>query len=160
MPNHVQTTWPLTFVAHILYGHEKAISERGRIYDPRVLVDRLLTRGRVGPASNIASDYVLLEGRGIVAVRPSSIQGRAYLDVVKKDVVEGGLAWLKQVLGQQSPGEGADPGELMPPAAWSTPEGDRATIVDEGAASEITTSAILSLRIAREEAQRAARFDF
>lgn len=148
------------FVAHILYGHEKAISERGRIYDPRVLVDRLLRRGRVGPASNIASDYHLLEGNGIVAVRPSSIQGRAYLDVVKKDVVEGGLAWLNQALEQQSPGEGADPGELMPPATWSTPEGDRVGIADEGAASEITTSAILSLRKAREEAQRAARFDF
>jgi hypothetical protein len=45
------------FVAHILYGHEKAVAGRGRIYDPTVLVGALLRRGSVGPASNIASDY-------------------------------------------------------------------------------------------------------
>ncbi len=39
---------------------------------------------------------------------------------------------------------------------WNGPEGDRAGIADEGAAAEITTSAILRLRKAREEAQRAA----
>lgn len=30
------------FVSHILYGHEKAVAGRGRIYDPRVLVRALL----------------------------------------------------------------------------------------------------------------------
>jgi hypothetical protein len=148
------------FVAHILYGHEKAISERGRIADPRVLVGSLLRRGRVGPASNIATDYLLPEASGIVAVRPSSTRGRAYLEVVKRDVVEGGLAWLDQALGDEPSGEGADVGELRPPTTWNGPEGDRAGIADEGAAAEITTSAILRLRKAREEAQRAARFDF
>jgi hypothetical protein len=123
-------------------------------------VDRLLTRGRVGPASNIASDYHLLEAHGIVAVRRSGQSDRAYLEVVKRDIVEGGLAWLEQSFGGGSAEEGADIGQLKPPNAWSTPEGDRASLTNEGAASEITTSAILRLREAREEAQRAARFDF
>jgi hypothetical protein len=79
---------------------------------------------------------------------------------VKRDVIEGGLAWLDQALGDEPSGEGADVGELRPPTTWNTPEGDRANIADEGAAAEITTSAILRLRQAREEAQRAARFDF
>lgn len=67
------------FVAHILYGHEKAIASRGRIYDPRVLVRALLNRGSVGPASNIASDYHLLEANGIVAVRPADHAPRSGL---------------------------------------------------------------------------------
>ncbi|HZR50347.1 MAG TPA: hypothetical protein VFB06_12585 [Streptosporangiaceae bacterium] len=148
------------FVAHILYGHEKAVSDRGRIYDPTILVDRLLSRGRVGPASNIASDYHLLEAHGIVAVRRSGNSDRAYLEVIKRDIVEGGLTWLEQSFGGGPTGKGADIGQLKPPTAWSTPEGDRASLADEGAAGEITNSAILRLREAREEAQRAARFDF
>lgn len=148
------------FVAHILYGHERAVAGRGRIYDPRILVDRLLTRGQVGPASNITTDYHLLEGYGIVAVRGSEIPGRSYLEAVKPDIIQGGLAWLESTLGDGEHGRQAPLGDLRPPSEWLTPEVDRAQFGDLGAAEEITTSAVLRLRAAREEAQRAARHDF
>lgn len=147
------------FVAHILYGHEKAIAGRGRILDPRVLVRALLRNGSVGPASNIASDYHLLEANGIVAVRPSDeTPGRAYLELVKQEIVEGGLGWIEASYSSGS-GAGADLGSLKPPTDWTSPEADRANMPDTGAAMEIAESAILRLREARKEAASAARYD-
>ncbi|OZE13462.1 hypothetical protein CH249_01320 [Rhodococcus sp. 05-2255-3B1] len=147
------------FVAHILYGHEKAIAERGRIYDPRVLVQALLNRGQVGPASNIASDYHLLEANGIVAVSPaSSAPGRAYLQLVKREIVEGGLGWIKASYGGGD-GSAADLGSLQPPSNWTSPEADRTNLPDSGATNEIAESAVLRLREARKAAQSATRRD-
>lgn len=147
------------FVAHILYGHEKAIASRGRILDPRVLVQALLRKGSVGPASNIASDYHLLEANGIVAVRSSNeAPGRAYLELVKREIVEGGLSWIEASYGSGN-GDGADLGSLKPPTAWTSPEADRANLPDTGAAMEIAESTILRLREARKEAASAARYD-
>lgn len=148
------------FVAHILYGHEKAIAGRGRIFDPAVLVRSLLRRGSVGPASNIASDYHLLEANGIVSVRPASeAPDRAYLEVVKREIIEGGLGWLEASRGGGEGGTEADLSVLKPPTHWSTPEADRAHQPDTGAAIEIAESAILRLREARREAASAARYD-
>lgn len=147
------------FVAHILYGHEKAVAGRGRILDPRVLVRALLRNGSVGPASNITSDYHLLEANGIVAVRPSAdTPSRAYLELVKRDIVEGGLGWIEASYSSGS-GAGADLGALKPPTDWVSPEADRTNLPDTGAAMEIAESAILRLREARKEAQSAARHD-
>lgn len=149
------------FVSHILYGHEKAVAGRGRIYDPRVLVRALLRNGEVGPASNIASDYHLLEARGIVSVRPSDDHpGRAYLELIKKEIVEGGLGWIEASLGAAAAsGSGADLSALKPPTVWTSPEADRAHQPDSGAANEIAESAILRLREAKKEAASAARYD-
>ncbi|MFL4480521.1 hypothetical protein ACIPUB_19880 [Paeniglutamicibacter sp. ORCA_105] len=147
------------FVAHILYGHEKAIAGRGRILDPRVLVRTLLRKGSVGPASNIASDYHMLEANGVVAVRPSDEDpGRAYLDLVKKEIVEGGLGWIESSYGNGT-GTGADLSTLNPPSIWTSPEADRKNLPDTGAAMEIAESTILRLREARKEAASAARYD-
>lgn len=147
------------FVAHILYGHEKAVAERGRILDPRVLVRALLNRGQVSPASNIASDYHLLEANGIVAVRADqSAPGRAYLELVQKEIVKGGLGWIEASY-SGLPGSGADLGSLQPPSNWTSPETDRTNLPDSGASVEIAESAILRLREARKEAESAARFD-
>jgi hypothetical protein len=149
------------FVAHILYGHEKAVLGRGRIYDPTVLVRSLLRNGSVGPASNIASDYHLLEANGIVSVRSApEAPGRAYLELVKRDIVEGGLGWLEASRGGSAGGTQADLGALKPPTEWSPPEADRANQPDTGAAVEIAESAILRLREAKKEAASAARYDF
>lgn len=148
------------FVAHILYGHEKAVLARGRILDPTVLVGSLLRRGTVGPASNIASDYHLLEANGIVSVRPApGTNGRAYLDVVKREIVEGGLGWLNASLGSSAGGTEADLSALKPPTEWSSPEADRANQPDSGAAVEVAEAAILRLREAKKEAASAARYD-
>ncbi|PFG18448.1 hypothetical protein ATK74_3038 [Propionicimonas paludicola] len=146
------------FVAHILYGHEKAATSMGRIQSPTVLVNALVNRGSVGPATNISTDYHLLEAHGIVSVRSGS-GGRAYLDAVKTEIIEGGLAWLQASQSADSGVRGSlEP--LRPPSNWKTPEADRAEIGDQREADEITGAAILKLREARQEAQRAARFDF
>lgn len=148
------------FVAHILYGHEKATLDRGRIYDPTVLVRSLLRKGTVGPASNIASDYHLLEANGIVSVRSADeAPGRAYLDLVKREIVEGGLGWLEASRGIGSSGSEADLGALTPPNVWSSPEADRANQPDTGASVEIAESAILRLREAKKEVASVARYD-
>lgn len=147
------------FVAHILYGHERAVANRGRILDPRVLVRALLRNGSVGPASNITSDYHLLEANGIVAVRASdSHPGRAYLELVKEEIVSGGLGWIEATQAGDT-GTGADLGSLQPPSAWTPPEVDRANQPDSGAAMEIAESTILRLREAKKEAASAARYD-
>ncbi|RAG71144.1 hypothetical protein DN536_34755, partial [Burkholderia multivorans] len=147
------------FVSHILYGHEKAVAGRGRIYDPRILVRALLRNGEVGPASNIASDYHLLEARGIVNVRPDEDHpGRAYLELVQEEIVQGGLAWIEASLGAvAASGAGADLSALKPPSVWTSPEVDPAHQPDTAAAKEIAESAILRLREAKKEAARAAR---
>ncbi|MGY2084848.1 hypothetical protein [Blastococcus sp. SYSU DS0539] len=147
------------FVAHILYGHEKAAAGRGQISDPAVLVDRLLRRGRVGPASNIASDYRLLERAGIVSVSDAG-NGRAFLHAVKNEIIEGGLGWLQQSFGEGPGGDAGDVGLLRPPAQFSTPESERAQAAATGAANEISDAAVLKLREAVQEAQRVARHEY
>src|SRR5262249_34058151 len=53
------------FVAHILFGQEQATPGYGQIKDPTVLVSKLLDRGQVGPATNIGTDYYMLEANGV-----------------------------------------------------------------------------------------------
>jgi len=141
------------FVAHILFGHEKALASRGVVRDPVVLVEALLRKGWVGPASNIESDYHLLEAAGIVQVEEVA-GGRALLKLVKREIVEGGLGWLRQTV--SGGGAGVVPKLLRAPEAFVTPERDRASLPDAAAADELTRATVLRLR---EEAQRAARLD-
>jgi hypothetical protein len=145
------------FVAHMLYGHEKATLSGGRIIDPVVLASALLRRGSVGPASNIATDYHLLEGAGIISVETQP-NGRAFLNLVKPEIIEGGIAWLRNSGG--SSGRQADLNELNPPSAFTGPERDRANLPDVGEADEIANSAVLAIRVAWKEAQNVARFEF
>ena len=72
------------FVAHILFGVEKARFGLGRIAHPTALVRRLSERGYVGPATNIGTDYHLLEAQGIVSVQAQD-DGRAFLRMVKPE---------------------------------------------------------------------------
>jgi hypothetical protein len=166
----IDDTYPTTealhqrklFVAHILYGVEKAQAGGGRIMTPLRLVEVLNDRGYVGPASNIATDYHLLEAQGIVGVRPTG-GGRAYLDAVKPEIIEGGLAWLRAAAGgtvEDATDVDQILGNLRPPHAFTTPEGERAATGDLGVSDEITASAVLELRALRQEAQRVVRFDF
>lgn len=66
------------FVAHMLFAHEKALAGRGRVFSPILLVEALIRDGKVGPATNIGTDYHLLEAAGIVTVDDSG-GGRPYL---------------------------------------------------------------------------------
>ena len=144
------------FVAHILFGQEQAVVGRGQIRDPTVLVGTLLNRGRVGPATNIGTDYHMLEMHGVVRVEPYGDTGRAYLRLLKREIAEGGLDWLRAGFGG-IPGTGSDSARLhRAPGSFMTPEADRANLPDVDASNEIMVAAVLALR---EEAQRAARAD-
>lgn len=51
----------------------------------------LINRDKVGPHSANATDYIMLEKRGIVKTTPSHLNGRYYLTLLKKDVGEAAL---------------------------------------------------------------------
>lgn len=142
------------FVAHILFGHEKAKAGGGRIMDPVVLVRALVNRGVVGPASNIGTDYHLLEAQGIVTVEGPP-GGRAFLRMVKPEIVRDGLDWLERTTAGSTGGSDS-PKLLRSPGAFITPEQDRDAIGDQGAADEVTRAMLLRLR---EEVQSATRQD-
>jgi hypothetical protein len=142
------------FVAHVLFGHEKAKAAGGRIVDPVVLVRALVSRGRVGPASNIGTDYHLLEAQGIVSV-DGPPGGRAFLRMVKPEIVKGGLDWLERTTAGRTGGSDS-PKLLQSPGGFITPEQDRDALGDLGATDEVTRSMLLRLR---EEVQIATRQD-
>lgn len=142
------------FVAHILFGVERAKSGYGRITHPTVLVRRLHELGRVGPATNIGTDYHLLEAQGIVSVEPGD-GDRAFLRMVKAEIVRDGLDWLERTSGTTT-SSSVSPKLLRSPSKFVTPEQDRAGLSDQGAADEVARAMVLRLR---EEVQSATRQD-
>jgi hypothetical protein len=152
--NHCTTTEAFhlrkLFVAHILFGHEKAKPGYGNINSPAVLVNSLVKRGRVGPATNIGTDYHLLEAAGVVAVEP--VEGRAFLRLVKPEIAAAGLEWIRKITDPSGTGELT---LSQRPAAFKTPE-DVRTQEGQGASNEIMVASINELR---KEMQRAARRD-
>lgn len=142
------------FVAHVLFGHEKAKASGGRIIDPVVLVRALVNQGQVGPATNIGTDYHLLEAQGIVMV-DGPPGGRAFLRIVKPEIVKDGLDWLERTTVGRTGGS-ESPKLLQSPGAFVTPEQDRSALGDQGAADEVTRAMLLRLR---EEVQSATRQD-
>lgn len=72
-------------LAAIRFGQN--YTEHSKIQDPIIFLDALINRERVGPHTANATDYILLERRGIVRVEASSnYPGRCYLRLLKKDV--------------------------------------------------------------------------
>ncbi|MFE9069219.1 hypothetical protein [Streptomyces violaceusniger] len=141
------------FLAHILFGQEKAQLGLGRIANPIAIVRKLLNTGSVGPATNIGTDYHMLEAHGVVRVEEAA-GGRAFLKLIKEDIVRDGLDWLHASLGSV-PGESADVPKLEHvPGIFIHPERDRSMLPDDAASHEIVSSAVLELR---KEAQRAVR---
>ena len=139
------------FVAHILFGRDSAAMGGGRIDDPAVLVNALLRKGMVGPATNIGTDYHLLEAAGVVAVEPND-QGRAFLRLVKPEIAESALTWIRRITDTSGT---ADLTRGQRPATFITPEDGR-TKESLGASHEIMVASIHELR---KEMQRAARRD-
>jgi hypothetical protein len=138
------------FVAHILFGHEKAGAGGGRIYSPTVLVNALINKGRVGPATNIGTDYHLLEQAGVVAVEPDG--DRAFLRLVKPEIATAGLEWIRRITDPSGAGEIT---LSQSPARFVKPE-DSVMDDDDGQANEIMAASVERLR---KEMQRAARRD-
>ncbi|MEW1818811.1 MULTISPECIES: hypothetical protein [Streptomyces] len=141
------------FLAHILFGQEKAQLGLGRISDPVAIVRKLLNTGSVGPATNIRTDYHMLEAHGVVRVEESA-GGRAFLKLIKEDIVRDGLDWLNASLGNVPGGSANVPKLEHVPGIFIHPERDRSMLPDDAASHEIVSSAVLELR---KEAQRAVR---
>lgn len=141
------------FVAHILFGHRNAPHVTGRIQQPLVLVRALLRNGEVGPATAINSDYPLLESHGIVKVNQSSLKGRAYLSLVKRDVVEESLPLLEAALGDTvETNENQSINSLWLPGSFKGPEDDRRHLQGSSdAEAELFKGTIKQLR---EEARK------
>lgn len=71
------------------YGQLYSPSDRGRIISPSVLINALINRGQVGPATAIGEDYPLPLARGIVSITESRLQsGRFFMELRKTDVAE------------------------------------------------------------------------
>lgn len=140
------------FVAHILFGHENAAAGRGNIYSPAVLVNALINKGTVGPATNIGTDYHLLEAAGVVMVEPMPSGDRALLKLVKPEIAQSALEWIRKIT-DISGTEGIKLSQR--PSSFVKPEDGRTSDMD-GASREILVSAINELR---KETQRAARRD-
>ncbi len=82
------------FLSSISFGRH--YSNISRIWGPVELVDALIRRGEVGPATAIGSDYVLLEKQGIVRVKEDTYRpGRYNMYLVKEDVAKIALEVLK-----------------------------------------------------------------
>lgn len=144
------------FVAHILYGNRYASPGLGRIRDPLLLVQRLIERGEVGPATSIAEGYPLLESRGIVRV--DKVGGRGTLKLVKSDVAEDSLALLRQALGGADEGGHGEAGVagLWVPGTFKTPERMRRGLreLEPSVEAEVLSSAVEELREAAARAMR------
>lgn len=140
------------FVAHILFGHENAAPGRGKINSPAVLVNAMVSRGQVGPATNIGTDYHLLEAAGVVMVQPMPSGDKALLKLVKPEIASSALDWIRRIT-DISGEEGIKLSQR--PASFVKPEDARSSD-SEGASREILVSAINELR---KETQRAARRD-
>jgi hypothetical protein len=144
------------FVAHILYGHRYASAGLGRIRDPLLLVQRLIERGEVGPATSIANEYPLLESRGIVRVQ-SGGRGRGMLKLVKTDVARDSLDLLRQALADADEGGGESGIQgLWVPGTFRTPERTRRALpeLEPSVEAEVLTSTVEELREAAARAMR------
>jgi hypothetical protein len=142
------------FVAHILFGHRFAPAGTGRIISPIVLVNALIDRGRVGPATAIGRDYPLLEAKGIVRVEGTG--DRSYLTLVKDDIARDGLELLRLAVEEGGHAEGSLDSLWLPGTGFRSPEQTRAALpaLQAGAESEMLNATVDRLR---EETARVMR---
>lgn len=88
------------FLSSVSFGkHYSGIS---RIKYPVELVEALIQRGKVGPATAIGTDFILLEKHGIVEIKEDPHwKGRCNMYLIKEDIAKTALEILKheRVLG-------------------------------------------------------------
>jgi hypothetical protein len=74
-------------VAALTYGISRSPASRGRINSPAVLLDRLVNRSEIGPATAIGQDYKVLEFRRVIRLREAG-RGMYFMTLLKKDIGE------------------------------------------------------------------------
>jgi hypothetical protein len=77
------------FLDSIRHGQHYGAWITGRIKDPVVLLDKLLSNREIGPCTAIGHDYILVEKAGIVTVSPHSWKRNQYvMKLVQDDTVQ------------------------------------------------------------------------
>ena len=77
------------FLDSIRNGQHYGRLGTGRIFNPSLLLHKLLDAGEIGPCSAIGTDYVVAEKEGIVKVqRSTSRPGQSVMHLVQKDTVQ------------------------------------------------------------------------
>ena len=73
--------------AHFRYNEIYADFKHGRLYDIQAFLSKLIESGDAGSASNIATNYIPLEIKGVIATKPGGWKGYPYMIARKKDVL-------------------------------------------------------------------------
>lgn len=113
------------FLSSISFGQH--FSNISRIKYPVELVEALINKGQVGPATAIGTDFLLLEKQGIVKVaKDPLLPGRYNMYLVKEDVAKTALEVLKhkRVVGLGRPGV-VDVDGLFQTGDFVNPEQDK-----------------------------------
>ena len=84
----------LSCVKHGQISPSKIDGMRVPIRMPDKLIAALIRKGKVGPASPIGTDYIVLEKEGIVRIEESPIKGRYFMELIKDDVADRALRIL------------------------------------------------------------------
>jgi hypothetical protein len=131
------------------YGQMKSMASRGKITEPRWILDALLRGSEVGPCTAIGQDYTILENEGVISVRRAcGREGEQYfMRLRKKEVAE--LA--KQVLlYNRTIADAGLPGVPVSSAAgdYVNPQVKRADIIaaPTGPVAEVRAKLLTTLR--------------
>lgn len=121
-------------LSSLRYGQLRSLPQRGRIFEPDILMSALLERERVGPCTAIGQDYVLLEGEGVIrTIKATHRYGdQFFMEIRRREPAEIVLGLLQS--GQSSTVDAKSlPVELELPHTYSGPEMSRAQAMRQSA---------------------------
>lgn len=77
-------------LSSIRYGEFRSAQSRGRILDPKWILNALINRDRVGPCTAIGQDYIRLEGEGVIrTIRAENKPGaQFYMELRRSEPAE------------------------------------------------------------------------
>ncbi len=85
--------------AHFRYNERFADRRYGRLASAPVFIGKLISKGDAGSATNIATNYIPLELKGVVTTKTGGWKGYPYMICRKKDV----LTQAKDLLASEAP---------------------------------------------------------
>jgi hypothetical protein len=118
------------FLDSIRHGQHFALPQTGRIFDPTLLLQKLVNTGVVGPCTAIGSDYTMAERAGIIRVERALRQpGQYEMFVVQEDVVKKTLEVVqRKTIAPQAPT--LDPGHFRDNGRFMSIPESRASLAE------------------------------
>lgn len=107
-----------------------------RLWSPYLFVRKLVQEGEAGNASDIATDYPMLETAGIVRVVPGAGTGRYRLQLLQTDVAEAALGIL-QTRERESGSQATVGGDLLGQRGYVHSEKERARIAETSTVGQV-----------------------